>query len=340
MKHNLTGRTKTGWTATFLLVGAAVLAAAVSLTGCGSPKSNLKTLRLNEVAHSIFYAPQYVAMELGYFEDEGINLELTTGFGADKSATAVISGDADIALMGPEATIYQYNEGNENYLVNFGQLTQRAGNFVVSRTNDADFRWEDLIGKEVIGGRPGGMPEMVFEYVLKKHNIDPQKDVNLVQNIDFANTSGAFVGGTGDYTVEFEPSATLIEEEGAGYVVASVGTESGYVPYTAYSTTKTFLSKNKELLQSFINAIEKGQKYVEEHTAAEVAEIIAPQFKETDEKTIAKIIDRYAEQDSFKTNTCFEEDSFTLIQDILEEAGELSQRVPYQDLVTTEFSSK
>ena len=279
-------------------------------------------------------------MELGYFEDEGINLEVTTGFGADKSATAVISGDADIALMGPEATIYQYNEGNENYLVNFGQLTQRAGNFVVSRTNDADFRWEDLIGKEVIGGRPGGMPEMVFEYVLKKHNIDPQKDVNLVQNIDFANTSGAFVGGTGDYTVEFEPSATLIEEEGAGYVVASVGTESGYVPYTAYSTTKTFLSKNKELLQSFINAIEKGQKYVEEHTAAEVAEIIAPQFKETDEKTIAKIIDRYAEQDSFKTNTCFEEDSFTLIQDILEEAGELSQRVPYQDLVTTEFSSK
>lgn len=340
MKHNLTGRTKTGWTATFLLVGAAVLAASVSLSGCGSPKSNLKTLRLNEVAHSIFYAPQYVAMELGYFEDEGINLEVTTGFGADKSATAVISGDADIALMGPEATIYQYNEGNENYLVNFGQLTQRAGNFVVSRTNDADFRWEDLIGKEVIGGRPGGMPEMVFEYVLKKHNIDPQKDVNLVQNIDFANTSGAFVGGTGDYTVEFEPSATLIEEEGAGYVVASVGTESGYVPYTAYSTTKTFLSKNKELLQSFINAIEKGQKYVEEHTAAEVAEIIAPQFKETDEKTIAKIIDRYAEQDSFKTNTCFEEDSFTLIQDILEEAGELSQRVPYQDLVTTEFSSK
>lgn len=137
--------------------------------------TNLKTVRLNEVAHSIFYAPQYVAMELGYFEDEGINLELTTGFGADKTATAVISGDADIAFMGPEATIYQYNEGNENYLVNFAQLTQRAGNFVVSRTKDDDFRWEDLIGKEVIGGRPGGMPEMVFEYVLKKHGIDPQK---------------------------------------------------------------------------------------------------------------------------------------------------------------------
>lgn len=328
-----------GRMAAVISVGTVLLAAA-GLVGCASPKTNLKTLRLNEVAHSIFYAPQYVAMELGYFEDEGINLEVQTGFGADKSATAVISGDADIALMGPEATIYQYNEGNENYLINFAQLTQRAGNFVVSRTKEDDFQWEDLKGKEVIGGRPGGMPEMVFEYVLKKHNIDPHKDVNLVQNIDFANTSGAFVGGTGDYTVEFEPSATMIEEEGAGYVVASVGTESGYVPYTAYSTTKEFLAKNKELLQSFTKAIEKGQKYVEEHTAAEVAEVIAPQFKETDEKTIEKIIARYAGQDSYKTDTVFEEDSFTLIQDILEEAGELSERAPYEELVTTEFSGK
>lgn len=340
MNQDLKCRTKTGKVATFALAGAAVLAMVFGLAGCNTKNTNLKTIRLNEVAHSIFYAPQYVAMELGYFEEEGINLEVTTGFGADKSATAVISGDADIALMGPEATIYQYNEGNENYLVNFAQLTQRAGNFVVSRVEDSDFQWEDLIGKEVIGGRPGGMPEMVFEYVLKKHGIDPQKDINLVQNIDFANTSGAFVGGTGDYTVEFEPSATLIEEQGAGYVVASVGTESGYVPYTAYSTTKEYLKKNKELLQSFTKAIEKGQKYVEEHTAAEVAEVIAPQFKETDEKTIEKIIERYAQQDSYKTNTYFKEDSFTLIQDILEEAGELSQRVLYEELVTTEFSSK
>lgn len=340
MHHNFICRVKKKRVAVGVFVGAAVLAAAVGFSGCGGSKSNLKTVRLNEVAHSIFYAPQYVAMELGYFEDEGIQLEVTTGFGADKSATAVISGDADIALMGPEATIYQYNEGNENYLVNFGQLTQRAGNFIVSRTNEKEFQWENLIGKEVIGGRPGGMPEMVFEYVLKKHNIDPQKDIQLVQNIDFANTAGAFVGGTGDYTVEFEPSATQIEEEGAGYVVASVGTESGYVPYTAYSTTKTFLKENKELLQSFINAIEKGQKYVEEHTAAEVAEVIAPQFKETDEKTIEKIVERYASQDSYKTNTYFEEDSFTLIQDILEEAGELKERVPYEELVTTEYSTK
>ena len=292
------------------------------------------------MAHSIFYAPQYVAMELGYFEEEGIDLEVTTGFGADKVTTALISGDADIGFMGPEATIYLYNEGSEDYAVNFAQLTQRAGNFVVSRKKQDNFKWEELKGKEIIGGRPGGMPEMVFEYVLKKHGLDPKTDVNLVQNIDFANTSGAFVGGTGEYTVEFEPSATLIEEQGAGYVVASVGTESGYVPYTAYCAKKSYLDSHKELLTAFTRAIEKGQKYVKEHTPAEIAKIIAPQFKDTDEKTIEKIVKRYAEQDSYKETTYFEEDSFTLIQDILEEAGELEKRVEYNELVTTEFSTK
>lgn len=181
---------------------------------------------------------------------------------------------------------------------------------------------------------------MVFEYVLKKHNINPQKDINLVQNIDFANTSGAFVGGTGDYTVEFEPSATLIEEQGAGYVVASVGTESGYVPYTAYSVTKSYLAEHKDVLQAFTRALEKGQKYVSEHTAQEVAKVIAPQFKDTDEETIETIVSRYMEQDTYKKTTYFEEESFTLIQDILEEAGELEKRVPYEELVTTEFSTE
>ena len=310
------------------------------IAGCEKKDSNLTKVRLNEVAHSIFYAPQYVAMELGYFEEEGIDLEVTTGFGADKVTTALISGDADIGFMGPEATIYLYNEGSEDYAVNFAQLTQRAGNFVVSRKKQDNFKWEELKGKEIIGGRPGGMPEMVFEYVLKKHGLDPKTDVNLVQNIDFANTSGAFVGGTGEYTVEFEPSATLIEEQGAGYVVASVGTESGYVPYTAYCAKKSYLDSHKELLTAFTRAIEKGQKYVKEHTPAEIAKIIAPQFKDTDEKTIEKIVKRYAEQDSYKETTYFEEDSFTLVQDILEEAGELEKRVEYNELVTTEFSTK
>ena len=308
------------------------------LAGCEGSRHPLKKVRLNEVAHSIFYAPQYVAIEKGYFEKEGIKLELTTGFGADKTATAVISGDADIAFMGPEATIYQFNQGNADYLINFAQLTQRAGNFVVSRKKEDSFKWEDLKGKKVIGGRPGGMPEMVFEYVLKKHGMNPQKDINLVQNIDFANTSGAFVSGEADYTVEFEPAATLIEEQGAGYVVASVGKESGYVPYTAFSAKKSYIEKNPEIIQKFTNAIQKGLEYVNSHTSAEIAKTIKPQFKETDEAALTAIVERYKAQDTWKTDTVFEKESFDLLQNILEEAGELPARVPYEDLVVTDFA--
>ena len=310
------------------------------LAGCEGSRHHLKKVRLNEVAHSIFYAPQYVAIEKGYFEKEGIKLELTTGFGADKTATAVISGDADIAFMGPEATIYQFNQGNADYLINFAQLTQRAGNFVVSREKEDSFKWEDLKGKKVIGGRPGGMPEMVFEYVLKKHGMNPQKDIDLVQNIDFANTSGAFVSGKADYTIEFEPSATLIEEQGAGYVVASVGKESGYVPYTAYSVKKSYLESHKELLEAFTRAIEKGQQYVNTHTPEEIAASIQPQFSETDTATITTIIRRYQKQDTWKRDLVFSEDSFTLLLDILESAGQLEKRPDYQDVVTTEYAEK
>ena len=306
----------------------------------GESKEELTKVTLNEVAHSIFYAPQYVAIEEGYFAEEGLDLTLVTGFGADKTMTAVISGEADIGFMGAEASIYAYQEGATDPVVNFAQLTQRAGNFLVAREEMPDFTWDELRDKRVLGGRKGGMPEMVFEYVLKKHGMNPQKDIDLVQNIDFANTSGAFVSGKTDYTIEFEPSATLIEEQGAGYVVASVGKESGYVPYTAYSVKKSYLESHKELLEAFTRAIEKGQQYVNTHTPKEVAKVIAPQFKDTDRKTIEKIVKRYAEQDSYKENTKFEKESFVLIQDILEEAGELEKRVEYETLVTTEFSEK
>ena len=331
---------------TFLLAASMIL-----LTGChssnnstptgGNPdssKEELTKLTLNEVAHSIFYAPMYVAIEKDYFRQEGIELELVTGFGADKTMTAVLSGEADIGFMGSEASIYTYNEGASDFVVNFAQLTQRAGNFLVAREERPDFEWTDLKGSTVLGGRKGGMPEMVFEYILKQHGMDPKTDLNIVQNIDFANTSGAFVSGEADYTVEFEPAATLIEEQGAGYVVASVGKESGYVPYTAYSVKKSYLETHKELLEAFTRAIEKGQEYVNTHTPAQIAKVIAPQFKDTDRKTLEKIVERYAEQDSYKENTKFEKESFTLIQDILEEAGELEKRVDYETLVTTEFS--
>lgn len=300
----------------------------------------LTEVTLNEVAHSIFYAPMYVAIEEGYFEDEGIDLTIVTGFGADKTMTAVISGSADIGFMGSESSIYTYNEGANDYVVNFAQLTQRAGNFLVARENATDFKWEDLKGKDVLGGRKGGMPEMVFEYILKQNGIDPEKDVNIDQSIDFGSTAAAFSGGQADYTVEFEPSATALEQEGDGYVVASLGVDSGYVPYTAFSAKQSYIQENPEIIQGFTNALQKGMDYVQGHTPEEIAAIIAPQFKETDLETITTIVTRYYEQDTWKDNLVFDEESFELLQDILEEAGELTERAPYGDLVTTEFAEE
>ncbi len=304
--------------------------------GC-QKKSSKKTVVLNEVAHSIFYAPQYVAIEKGYFVQEGIDLVLETGFGADKTMTAVLSGDADIGFMGPEATIYQYQQGNKDYAVNFAQLTQRAGNFLVSRKKIKDFKWEDLKGKDVIGGRKGGMPEMIFEYVLRKHGIHPKKDIKMIQNIDFANTAGAFSGGKGDFTVEFEPSATALENQKAGYVVSSLGVESGYVPYTTYCAKKSYLKKNSETIKAFVRAIEKGQTYVKNHSAEEIAEVIAPQFKETKEADLIKILNRYMKQDTYKTTATFDQDGYELLQDILEDAGELQKRIPFDVLVDNSY---
>ena len=297
-------------------------------------------ITLSEVAHSIFYAPQYVSIELGYFEDESIDLNLVTGFGADKVMTALVSKEADIGFMGSESSIYVYQEGSTDYAVNFAQLTQRAGNFLVSRDNETDFKWDNLKGKTVIGGRAGGMPQMLFEYILKKNNINPETDLEILQNVDFGSTSAAFTSGIGDYTVEFEPSATLLEQQGEGHVIASLGVESGYVPYTAYCAKKSYIKKNPDVIQKFTNATQKGLDYVNTHSSAEIAAIIAPQFKETDIATITAIVERYKSQDTWKTSTVFTEESFNLLQDILTQAGELKSPVPYSSLVTTEFSEK
>ncbi len=312
------------------------------LAGCGKAdsKSGLTPVTLNEVAHSIFYAPQYAAIELGYFEEEGIDLTLVNGAGADKVMTALVSGDADIGFMGSEASIYTYAGGAEDYAVNFAQLTQRAGNFLVGRTPESDFRWEDLKGKKVLGGRAGGMPQMVFEYILKKHGMDPKTDLSIDQSINFGLTAAAFTSSDADYTVEFEPFATGLELEGSGYVVASLGTDSGYVPYTAYSAKKSYLEAHPETVQKFTNAIQKGIDYVNSHSAEEIAKTIHPQFKETPLENITMIVERYKQQDTWKEDTVFEKDSFDLLQNILEEAGELPARVPYENLVTTEFSEK
>lgn len=330
------------------LITAALLTLTVS--GCGSEKTEKQTKQptekeptkviLNEVAHSIFYAPMYAAIENGYFEDEGLDITVITGFGADKTMTAVLSGEADIGFMGSEASIYTYNEGANDYVVNFAQLTQRAGNFLVAREEMPDFSWDDLRDTRVLGGRKGGMPEMVFEYILKNHNIDPASDLEIDQSIDFGSTAAAFTGDmSADFTVEFEPSATALEKEGKGYVVASLGVDSGYVPYTSYSAKTSFLNENPQIIQSFTNALQKGMDYVQSHSPEEIAQVISPQFPETDMDTLTTIVKRYYEQDTWKENLVFEKDSFELLQDILESAGELEKRVDYEQLVTTEFAN-
>ena len=329
------------WISLAAAVVLAVTALPMGVSAAKKEEPKLTKVTLNEVAHSIFYAPQYVAIEEGYFKDEGLDLTLVTGFGADKTMTAVISGEADIGFMGAEASVYAYQEGATDPVVNFAQLTQRAGNFLVAREKMPDFKWEDLKDKKVLGGRKGGMPEMVFEYILRKNGLDPQKDMVIDQSIDFGSTAAAFSGDTSsDFTVEFEPSATALEKEGAGYVVASLGVDSGYVPYTSYSAKTSYMGKNPEIIQKFTDALQKGMEYVQTHTPEEIARVIAPQFAETDLDTVTTIVKRYYDQDTWKSNLIFEKESFELLEDILEDAGELKERVPYENLVTTEYAAK
>ena len=322
----------------FLSLLLCLLLAISCLCGCHKTESDLVPVTLSEVAHSIFYAPQYAAIELGYFAEEGIDLTLVNAGGADKVMTSLISGDAHIGFMGSEASIYTYANGNEDYAVNFAQLTQRAGNFLVSRTPVDDFSWDMLKGSTVLGGRAGGMPQMVFEYILKKNGIDPKTDLSIDQSISFGLTAAAFMENDADFTVEFEPHATALEQSGDGYVVASLGVDSGYVPYTAYCAKKSYFAENEPLIQAFTNAIQKGLDYVNSHTSEEIAAAIAPQFAETDVKTIAIIVERYKAQDTWKADTIFEQSSFDLLQNILMDAKELKEKVPYEDLVTTKYA--
>ena len=329
------------WISLTAAVVLAVTALPLGVFAAKKDDAKLAKVTLNEVAHSIFYAPQYVAIEEGYFSEEGLDLTLITGFGADKVLTALISGEADIGFMGAEASIYAYQEGATDPAVNFAQLTQRAGNFLVAREEMPDFKWEDLKGKKVLGGRKGGMPEMVFEYILRKNGLDPQKDLTIDQSIDFGSTAAAFTGDvSADFTVEFEPSATALEKEGAGYVVASLGVDSGYVPYTSYSAKTSYMEKNPEIIQKFTNVLQKGMEYIQSHTPEEIAKVIAPQFAETDLDTVTAIVKRYYDQDTWKSNLIFEKESFELLEDILEDSGELSERVSYENLVTTKYAQE
>ena len=301
---------------------------------------DLKTIRVNEVTRSVFYAPQYVAIANGYFEEEGLEIELTTGQGADKVMTAVIAGQSDIGFAGPEAAIYIYNEGKEDYAQVFAQMTQRDGSFLVSKDPTDDFKWTDLKGKTVIPGRKGGVPYMTLEYVLKQNGIDPQKDLVLDDSISFDLMAGAFAGGDAEYVTLFEPTASATEQAGKGYIVASVGEEAGEIPYTAYFANKSYIEQNPDVIQGFTNAIYKGQQYVKEHTAEEIAELIKDFFADTDVEMLTTSVQSYMDIDAWKSDPILEEESFNLLQTVMTEAGELTKQADYDKVVNNSFAEK
>ncbi len=309
-----------------------------SLAACNT--NGVEKVKVGEVAHTVFYAPLYVAISEGIFEEEGLEVELTLTAGGDTTMTAILSGGIDIGLVGSETSIYVEAQGSTDPVINFAQLTQTDGTFLVSREEINDFDWDLLKGSTFLGQRKGGMPQMVGEYVLKQHGIDPHADLNLIQNVDFANIASAFSSGTGEFVQLFEPTASLFELEGRGYIVASFGEESGQVPYTSFMAKQSFINKNGEAIEKFTRAIYKAQQWVESHSAEEIAEAIKGQFPDTPQELLISSIDRYKSQGSYASDPILGEEEWYHLQDIMEEAGELPARIDYETLVNTSIAEK
>jgi len=314
---------------------------AIFLGNNDKEETNKMTLiRLNEVTRSVFYAPQYLAISNGYFQEQGLNIEITTGQGADKVMTAVLAGQSDIGFAGPEAAIYVYNEGKEDYIEVFAQMTKKDGSFLVGRTENKNFKWTDVKGSTIIPGRKGGVPYMTFEYVLKQNGIDTQKDVVLDDSIKFDLMAGAFAGGTAEYVTLFEPTASMTEAQGKGYIIASVGEASGEIPYTAYFAKKSYIDENPEIIQGFTNAIYKAELWVKEHSAKEIAEKIQSFFPDTDLDMLTSSIQRYKDIDAWNENPVLKEESFDKLQTVMQEAGALDKKAPYELIINNEFANK
>lgn len=329
----------------YLIIILAIIIIAVGITAYILLKPNaqntqLQTIRVNEVTRSVFYAPQYVAISKGFFEEEGLNIELTTGQGADKVMTAVLANQSDIGFAGPEASIYVYNEGKEDYTQVFAQMTQKDGAFLVSKVPTDKFDWQDLKGKTVIPGRKGGVPYMTFEYVLKKNGINPQKDLNLDDSIKFDLMAGAFAGGNAEYVTLFEPTASMTEQAGKGYVVASIGEASGEIPYTAYFAKKSYIEKNTDIIQSFTNAVYKGEQWVKTHNAKEIAEAIVQFFPDTSVDMLEKSVQSYMNIEAWSDIPVLKQKSFDLLQNVMKEAGELQKEADYTKVVNNSFAQK
>ena len=321
-----------------LLIPAMLL---VLCCGCGEKKAEAVTIRLNEVTHSVFYAPQYAAMKLGFFADEGLDIELTNGGGADKVMTAVLTGQSDIGLAGPEACIYVHNQGKEDAPVVFAQLTKRDGSFLMGRT-DEDFTWESLRGKTVIGGRKGGVPEMTLEYVMKQNGVIPHVDAVVDTSVQFNMMAGAFSGGSGDYVALFEPTATEMEQSGKGYILCSIGQESGEIPYTAYFAAPSYVSAHEDVIRGFTNAVARGQRWVREHDPEEIAEAIADQFPDTSVETLTAVVQRYQDIDAWNDTPVMKQEALERLETVMESAGELdrSQWVDFTKLVDNRFAEE
>ena len=293
----------------------------------------LKTISVSEVTRSVFYAPQYVAIANGYFEENGLKIDLTTGQGADNVMTAVLSNQVDIGFAGPEASIYVYNEGKEDYTQVFAQLTRTDGSFLVSSENIKDFKWSDLKGKTIIPGRKGGVPYMTLLYVLRKNGIDPEKDVILDDSIDFDLMASAFTTGKADFVTLFEPTASQIQNSKKGYIVKSIGKEAGEIPYTAYFAKKSYIEKNSDIIKNFTNAIYKGEQYVKNHSSEDIAKLIQEFFPDTDLETLSNAIESYRKINAWSETPYMTEKSFNLLQEIIHDAGELEKYAPYEDIV-------
>lgn len=317
----------------FIFIVILFLAICSVLFNFNKKKKNNNKVVLAEVAHTIFYAPLYVAIENGYFDDYGIDVNLILTNGADKVTAALLSGDANIGLCGSEATIYVYNSHEKDYLKTFSQLTQKDGTFILSRKKIKDFKLKDLVGKTIIGGRAAGMPEMTLEYALKQNNINPKKDVNIDTSIAFAAMSGAFIGGKGDFVTLFEPTASQVEKQGYGYIVESVGKLGGIVPYTSFSARNSYIKENKEIIKNFDLAIKKGLEYVNTHKNEDIAEVIQKQFSDTSINDLTHSISKYKRIEAWPKNTTFSKKSFNHLQDIMIDYGEQKSKVNYNKLI-------
>ena len=320
----------------FLLIG-------TLFTGCTNkaPKSTV-TVRLNEVTRSIFYAPMYAAINEGFFKEEGIEIDLTTGQGADKTMQQLLSGSVDIGFSGPEQVVYIYNQKREDYPVVIGQLTQRDGSFFVSRKDEKDFKWESLKGKTILGGRPGGVPEMALEYVLRNHGLIPGQNINIITNVAFAAAPGAFKGGTGEYAALFEPSASVLKLDNSGYIVASVGKEAGVIPYTCFYATKSYIEKNPDIIERFTRAIYKGQLWVQKNNDETVAKSIKSFFPGTEEVLIKEVVKNYRDVEAFAPNLVLKEEDMTRLLNIIQsyDSNLVTERPPFKDIVNNSFAEK